>query len=127
MEKRFYLGAALLALILLVGILTMTWLERANEEIVLTLKKTTQAAQSGDLEQAQKLAKQAQGRWLGCWKGFAIVADHRQMDEIDALFAKMNYYGAAGNREDFGACCARIGRLVEGVADDHRLTWWNLL
>lgn len=127
MEKRFFWGVALLALILFVGIVTMTWLEKANEQIVQTLEKTTQAAQSGDLEQARTLAKQAQGRWRGCWKGFAAVADHRQMDEIDGLFAKMHYYGAAGNTADFGACCARLSRLVEGVADDHRLTWWNLL
>ena len=86
MEKRFYLGAALLALMLFLGILTTVRLENTNGQIVQMLEATVRAAQDGDMEQALTLARRAQGRWRGSWKGLAAVSDHRQMDEISFEF-----------------------------------------
>jgi len=49
------------------------------------------------------------------------------MDEIDSLFAQLEVFRQAGLWGDFSACCRRLSRLIEAMAEAHSLTWWNLL
>ena len=127
MEKHFYLGIGILILFLVLGILGSVWLDRANESVTQALEQAVQAVQAGDLTRGTNLARQAAEYWQKSWNAVASVADHGAMDEIDGLFAQLQYYAEAQLPQMFGACCARVQELVEAVADTHRLTWWNLL
>lgn len=127
MEKRFYLGVGILVLFLVLGLLSSAWMDRANETVTQYLQQAVRAAREGDLSQGRELARQAADRWQESWNTVASVADHGAMDEIDSLFAQMQFYADSQSLPLFGACCARVQKLVEAVADTHRLTWWNLL
>lgn len=127
MEKRFFWGVGVLVLFLVMGLLAMVWVDRANAPVVQDLEQAVWLAKTGALEQAEEFAARAKAQWKRCWKGFAVVADHSPMDEIDGLFGQMGFYAEAEDAVSFGACCARLAELVEAVADAHRLNWWNLL
>lgn len=127
MEKRFFLGIGILVVFLVLGLLITVWMERINLSVAQELEQAVQSAQAGDFLQGTMQAQRAKENWQSGWKWIAAAADHNPMDEIDALFAQVDFYTRTGQTEAFGACCARICELVNAVTDDHRLTWWNFL
>lgn len=127
MEKRFYFGVGILALFLVLGLLTMKYMDKTNAGVVQTLEQAAQAAQAGDIARGRELADTARQRWKDGRRTVAAMADHKPMDEIDALFAQMEQYAVTGSEANFGACCARLAERIRSVADDHSLTWWNIL
>ncbi len=126
MGRRFYLGAAILAILLALGIFNGHWLDQSNRQVVQRLIQAEDAAQKGNTDDALALAQQAQALWQTSWNRIAVVADHTAMDEIDGLFSQLVHY-ARGNTAIFGANCARVRELVSAVSDGHQFTWWNLL
>ena len=127
MEKRFYLGLFLLAVLLVLGLLTGWAANRSLAPVVEDLNRATQALLNGDFTAGARLARQAKVTWQNRWRYMAAIADHAPMDEIDGLFSQAEYYVNAFDNTRLGACCARLGELVEAIADAHRLNWWNIL
>ena len=125
--KRGWIGLGLL-LVLLAGGLLGTWgMTACHEPMAEDLEKAAAYALLGDWNRAESLAQTARADWEACWQFTAIFADHAPMEEIDGLFAQLQYYADAGNLQALGACCTRLSELVEEVSDAHRLTWWNIL
>ena len=124
MERRFYLGAGLLVVVLLLGLLTGALMENCQTPAAEILE---QAAQTEDLQAAVAMAQQAKELWQARWKKVASVADHTPMDEIDSLFAELDVYARAGEQVHFAACCSQLASLMRAVSDAHALNWWNVL
>lgn len=127
MEKRFYLGLGILIVFLILG-LTVAWaMDGVSQPAADMLEQAAEEVLAGNFEKGTALAQQARDLWRTGWKSVALAADHSPMDEIDGLFAQIDYFARAGKATELGACCARVAELVEAVADAHTLTWWNLL
>lgn len=127
MEKRFYLGIGILTVFLVLGLVMSAVIENASRPVSRQLEQASQSAAAGNLDAGVALAQQAKNAWHASWRGFATVADHTPMDEIDSLFAQVDAFAAAGDSTGFSAYCARLAELVEAISDAHRLSWWNLL
>ena len=127
MERRFWLGAGILAVILAAGIWTTAAMARLHEPVADTLDQAARAAVDGDMEMGVTLARQARSTWEGARCGTASAADHSPMDEIDSLFAEMEIYAQAEEEVHFAACCAQLSALTRSMSDAHSFTWWNLL
>ena len=127
MERRFWLGVGLLALVLVLGLWVMFGMARIHEPVSDTLDQAAREALDGDWDGGVALAKQAKATWEDTWHGTAVAADHSPMDEIDGLFAELEVYAQAQERTDFAACCAHLSALTRSMSDAHSLTWWNLL
>ena len=125
--KHFWLGAGLLSVFLILGILVSVFMKNTHMEISQTLEEAVQKAISGDLETGIRLGEKAKKSWEKCRQGTAAVADHSPMDEIDSLFAEMEIYAQAREAPHFAACCAQLSQLVKAMYDAHALTWWNFL
>ena len=125
MERRFYLGIAILSVVLIFGLLGGYWVESTNRQVVAYLQSAESAARDGAPQLALELAQQAQTLWRQSWRRLAALSDHSSMDEIDGLFAQMEHY-ARESGALLGAICARVRELVTAVSDGHQLTWWNL-
>ena len=121
---RFWIGVALIVLLLGLGLYSAYAVEASHEPIAQALE---QAAESQDPRQAEALLQQAQQKWDHHWHGTAILADHGPMDEIDGLFAQAQAYAKAGQTGDFSAFCLRLAQLIRATADEHQPTWWNFL
>ena len=126
MERRFYLGVAVLLALLVLGIFCGIWVNQASQQVVHYLTQAEESVRNGNPSEALVYSQQAQMLWNSTWNRVAVVADHTSMDEIDGLFAQMAYY-AQTDVSLFGAGCARVRELVSAVSDGHQFTWWNLL
>ena len=126
MERRFYLGVAILLALLVLGIFSGIWVNQASQQVVYCLTQAEESVRNGNPSEALVYSQQAQILWDSTWNWVAVVADHTSMDEIDGLFAQMAYYAQA-DVSLFGAGCARVRELVSAVSDGHQFTWWNFL
>ncbi len=123
---RGWLGAGLLALFLALGAVTMELMDRAHLPTGDLLEQAAESALAGDFTQGVNLGMEAKNRWKRQWQATATVADHAPMDDVDALFAEMEIYAAAGEAPHFAACCKELSQRVDAVAEAHRFSWWNI-
>lgn len=125
--KRGVIGAALLAALLCGGMLSSRSMTRSFAPMEALLEQASQAARAGSWEQAQILTEQAQQQWDSRWKATAVFADHEPMEQIDALFARLEVYAGCRAATAYAALCADLQRQLSSLGDAHGLTWWNLL
>lgn len=125
--KRCWLGAGLLVLLLLSGILTARWTEDHHREIADMISQAEESMLREDWDQAVSLIRQAKGQWEKRWKLSAALTDHGPMEQVDSLFDQLDAYTRAGDWVGCSGLCAQLGKALEAIAEAQGLTWWNLL
>lgn len=125
--NRIWLGVGLLVVFFAFGLWSAFAVDAIYEPITQQLEAASAAALAGDLSGGAALAREAQAIWHRYWRKTASLSNHAPMDEIDALFLRLETFAKAGSTADFAANCAQLSGLVEACAEAHRLTWWNLL
>lgn len=124
---RGWLGAGILLLFLVLGLVVTGAMDRAHLSTGQMLAQAAEQSLEGDLDGATALAMAAKARWERQRRGTATVADHNPMDDVDRLFAQMEVYAKAQEAPHFAACCAELAHLLQATADAHRFSWWNVL
>lgn len=125
--KRFFIGAALLSVLLLGGILITGKLSSQFAPMAENLHRAAQAAGEGQWQQARGLAREVQRQWQQRWNPFAVVFDHEPMEQIDGQFARLEVYAQAENTIAFSALCARLSWELSSLGEEQKITWWNFL
>ena len=126
MEKRFYLGLAILAIILAVSIGVSLGMQAMHEPIQQLLFQAADLA-AEDMTQALPLAQKAYARWQHYHSLTAAFADHSPMDDTDTLFEEMLVYGQTEEIPHFIACCRELTVMTEAMYDAHAFSLKNLL
>lgn len=125
--KRFWIGIALLAVLLIAGSIISYAMHTIHTHTAALLEQAAEAAQNQDWKTATQMAELAQAHWQN-WRHFtAAFADHVPMDELDGLFAELAVLTQAQEMPNFAATCAHLAKLAQAMADSHSLYWWNLL
>ena len=124
---RGWLGAGILAIFLLLGLVTGSLMENAHTSTAELLDSAAEKTLAGEFDTAVALSFSAKMRWEQQWNGTATVADHSPMDDVDALFSEMEVYARAGEEPHFAACCRELARRIHAVADAHQFNWRNVL
>lgn len=124
---RFWLGTAVLACLLALGIAVTVVVDRFCEPISRELSEASHAAVQGSWEQAEALSDRARQRWEQHRAVYAAVTNHEPMEQIDALFDQLKIYGRARDGLRFAECCARLASLTGAVGESQAIYWWNLL
>ena len=127
MERRFWYGLGVLAVLLALGLWTAWGMEGLNQPVTHALEQAAQAALNDDMAQGVALADRAQDIWCRNRGRITAVADHGPLEEIDSLFAQVQIYADTGKTADFAAYCTRLAKLVTAVGEAHGLNWQNLL
>ena len=125
--RRVYFGAALLVILLGLGIFISFGMDRLQLPLTQKLEKAAEEALEGSFSQAVVLGQEAKTEWEQQWNITASLADHAPMDEIDGLFAQLMAYGKQSESTHYAACCRELSSLIRAVAEAHKLSWWNLL
>ena len=125
--KRGWIGAGLLAGLLIMGLLVTWFMGRTHTGISEELELSARFAIAGNWEEAEELAEEAYEDWQDSWHFSAAFADHEPMEEIDALFAQLLPYLLNQDAVSFSAVCRELARQVAAIGDAHNLNWWNLL
>lgn len=124
---RELLGVAILALLLVAGLLSAWYLSRQITSMASTVEDGSWLALSGQWENAKELAGSVRQDWEKGWRFRAAFTDHTYLEEIDGLFRDLTVYSAAGERTDFARTCALLAERLEAIAASARLSWWNVL
>ena len=127
MEKRFYLGITILAILLVISIGTSAAMKAIHQPMEADLKEAARLALEGNTESAFPLAQRAYNRWERFHSIIASFADHSPMDDTDTLFQEMLVYGQTEEAPHFIACCRELAVMAEAMYDAHRFSLKNLL
>lgn len=125
--KRLWIGVALLALLLAVGVYLTAAFEALHRPLADKMEAASAAAIAGDWEKAMALTDEARADWKRIRHFTAAVADHEPLEEMDSLFSRLEILGKLELRADFAAECRRLACLAEAIAESQAVTWWNLL
>jgi len=124
---RELVGAILLAVLLLLGLLSAWDMGSTHTAISRQMEDAAWYALTGDWESARLASDSARSQWEAHRGVSSVLADHTPMEEIDALFARIGISSAAREAEEFAAACAELSRHVMAMGEAHRLSWQNLL
>lgn len=125
--KRSWIGAGLLAALLLFGILSSRWMGGNHSSIARDVEQAALAALREDWGQALRLTEQAKQDWEQNWGISAALADHSPMEQVNTLFAQLEPYAAAREAVAFAGVCAQLATEIQAIGEAHSFTWWNLL
>ena len=127
MERRFYLGLAILLILLSLGIGTTLSMKAIHEPVETALADAARLAAENQQEQALAIAEKAYERWQKYHAVTASFADHSPMDDTDTLFQEMLVYGNMEEIPHFIACCRELVVMAEAMYDAHVFSLKNLL
>ena len=122
--NRFWIGSALLAVLLVLGLWVSSRMDRTLLPLAEILEEASQAALAGDVDKSLTLAQTAKNQWDTAWQRTAVFSDHTPMDEIDGIFAQLSSYRT--DAAHLSADCAQLATLLRAVAEAHSPTWWNV-
>lgn len=125
--KRMWIGAGLLALALVAGILAAEWMEKTHDKIGDDIKKAAVQAMEEEWGTATALTDRARRNWEKKRPMIAMLADHEPLDSIDGLFRQLEVYAAAGEASAFCGVCASMSQLLEALGECHKCSVRNLL
>ena len=121
--KRFWIGVAVMAALLAVGLSVTAAIDTLCTPISHLLQ---QAAQTTNWSQATALATEAQHNWQHRRKFCAAVTDHEPMEEIDALFRSLEVYIRRQDRTHFQDACAQLAAMTDAIGDAQTVYWWHI-
>jgi hypothetical protein len=122
--KRIWLGLGLLVLLLVLGLTITRQMDQVHSDIADGLEK---AARSENWTQAISQGQQARAQWEEHRRFTASFSEHKNIDQIDSLFAQLEVYENRADALSHAATCAYLSKAISALLDTHRLTWWNLL
>ena len=125
--QRFWIGIIVLAVLLVLGILTMLLFSRIHHPMAQRLRESAAAAQADDWEKATALAEKARAEWEQYRYLISASADHEPLEQMEYLLDQLEVYAADRHKADFAALCIRLANLAEAMADTQQIRWWNLL
>ena len=125
--KRFWLGAALLAVLLAAGIFSTVATERFHHSLSRRLEATASAALAQDWESAGELLHQCRSHWARHRNFVAAVASHEPIEDIDSLYDQLDIYFSQRDSQGFALCCATLHHRTQALGEAQSINWWNLL
>lgn len=125
--KRIRFGAALLVLLLALGICSGALLEKTWQTQSKNLDRAARLAADGDWAGADALWEEARARWERHPVLIAALFHHDLIDEIEGLFAQLEVFSAERRAVSFASTCVYLSRQLESLGRIHSFNPENLL
>ena len=124
--KRSWIGLGLLIVLMILGLVTGSLMERIHRPVADALQQAAGLAQAGLWEQAgaeARAAEQEGAKWSSLRN---CMADHTPVEDAEGLFAQLDVY-CEEEDSHFVAVCRELARKVEAIGQAHGLNAWNIL
>ena len=125
--KRIWFGAALLVLILALGLLSSALMEKTWRPHAENLQRAAVLASSGDWTAARKLQAAAQDQWEQRQLLLSVLCSDGRVEQIDSAFAQLEVFSEERRSASFSSTCASLSRRLEALAQSHSFTFKNHL
>ncbi|MBQ9148584.1 MAG: DUF4363 family protein [Oscillospiraceae bacterium] len=125
--KRGWIGAGMLAALLVIGILAGNAMERRHSPSSAALAEAAKWAMAGDWEKAEALTGSVRAEWerAGCLS--AALMDHEPLEQIEGMFAQLRVYAASRDAVAYGAVCAQLSAALDAIGEANTFNVRNLL
>lgn len=123
--KRIWFGAALLVLLLALGLWLSTRMERTHLAQSEKISRAATLAMQGDWDGAGQLIRDTREEWDKKQPLFSSLSDHEPIDKGDCLFAQLEIYAKARDSVSFSSTCAYLSQHLESMGEGHGLTLAN--
>ena len=123
--KRIWFGAALLVLLLALGLWLSALMERTHLAQSEKISHAATLALQGDWNGAGQLIRDAREEWDKKHPLFSSLSDHEPIDKGDCLFAQLEIFAKARDSVSFSSTCAYLSQHLEAMGEGHGLTLAN--
>lgn len=123
--KRIWFGAALLAVLLILGFGSSALMERSHLTQAEELNHAAALALSGNWTDAGLAYSGARDHWNQRRSIIAGLCDHGPMDQIEGLFAQLEVYALSQDTVSFSSSCVYLARQLEALGKSHSLNLQN--
>lgn len=124
--NRIWFGAALLAVLLVLGIGSAALMEDTHLSQAAQLDRAMELAMSGNWSGAASALGEAHAGWD---KRSAIIAgltDHEPMDQIEGCFAQLEVFAQMQDTVSFCSSCRYLAKQLEALGKSHSFNLQNL-
>lgn len=125
--KRIWFGAALLILLLALGLGNSAHMKKTWQEQSENLNRAAILASEGDWASAKILQKEARAEWERRQILIAALCRHEPIDQIDGLFAQLEVFSESRRTVSFSSTCVYLSKLLDSLGQSHSLNLQNLL
>lgn len=122
--KRSWIGAVLLAALLVGSLLADRSISRCHEPVSQALTQAGSSLLEEDWESAARLTSRATEGWQRFQPLRAAMGNQTATEEIDSLFARLAVYLSTRDPQS-PSLCAELARRISQLYP--QLTWWALL
>jgi len=124
--KRMWIGAAILAILLTVGLLVGEVMAERTAPGAEKLRQAAQYARAEEWEQAEELAGEVQTDWERIKWLAEILATHENLEQIEISFGQLDSY-ARTDGAAYSALCDTLASQLEALGKAHGCSLGNLL
>ena len=117
--KRVWIGGALLAVLLTVGVLAGWAMDRGLCPGAEKLKQAGELATAGRWEAAEEMLDDVEDIWEDRQWLVTALYDHEIVDDIDAALAQLEVYCDAKDALAFRALCRSLAENMEAAGKAH--------
>lgn len=117
MMKYFWIGSAILALLLTLGVtsnIASGLILRKSEAL---LRQADEAVGRNELQKALEKSRQAEEEWSKGKKMLHITMTHTLLDEVDASFSNLDTYGEEEEQTEYRVCCRELLLKLQHIRD----------
>lgn len=125
--KRIYFGGILLAVLLAMSVVLTVCFTRLHEPVSRILEQAAWAGAAEDWERAELLTARARQQWTKYRDFTAAVADHGPLEQMEAMFFRLEVLLVQQQADEFAADSMELSRMAAAMAESQKLTWWSLL
>lgn len=125
--KRCPIGAVLLLILLVLGLLSSGWMNSFHSERARDVALAADAALRQDWDTAEAHTGHAKQKWESCRGLAASISNDTPIEEIDGLFRQLEVHAAGKDALTYASICMQLSHHLQSLGESHRLSWQNLL
>lgn len=124
--KRIWFGAALLVVLLLLGLGSGAWMKQTHQPISKDLIRASELALEGNWKGAENFTGAARREWDKQQLLTAALSDHEPMDQIDGMFAQLEIFAGTGDAAAYSSTCRYLASRLDALGRSHSFNFQNL-
>lgn len=125
--NRIWFGAALLAVLLVLGFGSSAFMERIYTAQAKDLTRAAELALEGNWAGAENFAGAARREWDKRRPITAALSEHGPIDQAEGLFAQLEAFAKAKDAALYSSACLQLASQLEALGQSHSLNLQNLL
>lgn len=116
----------LLVFIFFLDFASIKYLDNTSQKIDSLLSKVEDHIKSGDWEKAKDWVEKAESEWKKIDRKWALLVEHREIDEIEINMEKLKSFVESKNRDQSMAQLKTVKMLLKYVPENEKPTFENI-